>query len=58
MFHVVLLASSLVQAATTTPDKASSEAPPTLIKCLACGLAFVDPIADQVRYEHIIIYSY
>ena len=56
MYYWILLTSTSVYAAATETTTGASEVAP--IKCLACGLAFIDPTEDGVIIFYIEIYLF
>jgi len=51
MLYIVGIQVTLTGSATTSPNAVTDEEADVLIKCVSCGLAFIDPMEDNQKYS-------
>ena len=54
MLYIVGIQVTLTGSATTSPNAVTDEEAEVLIKCVSCGLAFIDPMEDNVKYNEFL----
>ena len=53
ILYAVALQFTPTGSAATNPDTVSDEEAEVLIKCVSCGLAFIDPMENEVIYNFL-----
>ena len=51
ILYIVGIQVTLTGSDTTSPNAVTDEEADVLIKCVSCGLAFIDPMEDNVKYN-------
>ena len=55
MLYIVGIQVTLTGSATTSPNAVTDEEADVLIKCVSCGLAFIDPMEDNVKHNEFLV---